>query len=210
MSQYFEIHPDNPQRRLAAQAATIVREGGIVVYPTDSTYAIGCRLQNSEGLDRIRALRKLKQNHLFAIVCKDLSELASYAHVENDSYRLLRRHTPGPFTFILRATRDVPRKVAGSKRRTIGLRIPDSRIAMEFLDALEEPLLSTTMTLPGQDSAMNDPQRVRELLEHQVDVIIDGGILGTEPTTLVDLVETEPTVVRQGLGVLNDRSAGRT
>ena len=203
MSQYFEIHATHPQKRLAAQAAEIVRDGGIIVYPTDSTYAIGCRLLDSLGLDRIRSIRNLRTNHLLTIVCKDLSELSAYAHVDNVVYRMLRRHTPGPFTFVLRATRDVPRKVAGSNRGTIGLRIPASPIAMSFLDELGEPLLSTSLILPGDEYAMTDPQSIREALEHQVDVIIDGGVLGSDPTTLVEVVDSIPTVTRQGLGRLN-------
>ena len=204
MSQYFEIHRTHPQQRLAVQAAQITKQGGVIVYPTDSTYAIGCTLKNSSGLDRIREIRKLSSNHLLTIVCKDLSELSSYAHVDNSSYRMIRRNTPGPFTFILRATRDVPRKVVGSKRRTIGLRIPDSPIAMSFLEALEEPVLSASMVLPGEEDAMNDPERIREVLEHQVDAIISGGVLGTTPTTLVDMVESGPSVLRHGLGKLSN------
>ena len=205
MSQYLEIHATNPQKRLSARAATIVRDGGLVVYPTDSTYAIGCRLTNSAALDRIRSVRKLKANHLFTLVCKDLAELSTYAHVNNVCYRLLRRNTPGPFTFILRATRDVPRKVAGNKRRTIGLRIPDSAIAMSFLEELGEPLLSTSLILPGDEDPQTDPQDIRTKLEHEVDVIIDGGPQGTDPTTLVDLVDEVPQVIRQGLGKLSDQ-----
>lgn len=207
MSQYFEVHPTHPQTRLTNQAAEIVRNGGIIVYPTDTTYAVGCRLLDSAGLNRIRNIRRLKPNHLLTIVCKDLSELSSYAQVDNPSYRMIRRHTPGPFTFILKATRDVPRKVASSNRGTVGLRIPDSPIAMSFLDALQEPVLSTSLVLPGDEDAMCDPQAIRERLEHQVDVIIDGGILGSEPSTLVDLVDSFPTVTRQGRGVLQSQAA---
>lgn len=206
MSQYFEVHPTHPQTRLTNLAAEIVRTGGIIVYPTDTTYAIGCRLLDSEGLNRIRTIRRLKSNHLLTSVCKDLSELSSYAQVDNPSYRMIRRHIPGPFTFILKATRDVPRKVASSNRGTVGLRIPDSRIAMSFLGALQEPVLSTSLVLPDEEDVLCDPQVIRERLEHQVDVIIDGGILGTEPSTLVDLVDSYPTVTRQGLGILKART----
>lgn len=206
MSQYFEVHPTHPQTRLTRQAAEIVRNGGIIVYPTDTTYAVGCRLLDGAGLNRIRAIRKLKTNHLLTLVCKDLSELSSYAQVDNPSYRMIRRHTPGPFTFILKATRDVPRKVASSNRGTVGLRIPDSPIAMSFLNELQEPVLSTSLVLPDEEDAMCDPQAIRDRLEHQVDVIIDGGILGSEPSTLVDLVDSYPTVTRQGIGVLKTQS----
>lgn len=207
MSQYFEVHPTHPQTRLTRQAAEIVRNGGIIVYPTDSTYAIGCRLLDGAGLNRIRTIRRLKSNHLLTIVCKDLSELSSYAQVDNPSYRMIRRHTPGPFTFILKATRDVPRKVASSNRGTVGLRIPDSPIAMSFLNELQEPVLSTSLVLPDEEDVMCDPQAIRERLEHQVDVIIDGGILGSEPSTLVEMVDSYPTVTRQGIGILQTQSA---
>lgn len=207
MSQYFEVHPTHPQTRLTSQAAEIVRSGGIIVYPTDTTYAIGCRLLDSSGLNRIRTIRKLRSNHLLTIVCKDLAELSHYAQVDNPSYRMIRRHTPGPFTFILKATRDVPRKVAGSNRGTVGLRIPDSPIAMSFLEALQVPVLSTSLVLPEDDDVMCDPQAIRERLEHQVDVIIDGGILGSDPSTLVDMVDSFPTVTRQGRGMLQTQTA---
>lgn len=207
MSQYFEVHPTHPQTRLTRQAAEIVRNGGIIVYPTDTTYAVGCRLLDGAGLNRIRSIRKLKSNHLLTLVCKDLSELSSYAQVDNPSYRMIRRHTPGPFTFILKATRDVPRKVASNNRGTVGLRIPDSPIAMSFLNELQEPVLSTSLVLPDEEDAMCDPQAIRDRLEHQVDVIIDGGILGSEPSTLVDLVDSYPTVTRQGIGKLKTQSA---
>ncbi len=209
MSQYFEIHPTHPQERLSRQAAAIVRDGGIIVYPTDSTYALGCGLLDGSGVDRIRTIRQLKANHLLTIVCKDLSELSTYAHVDNVTYRMLRRNTPGPFTFVLRATRDVPRKVAGSNRGTIGLRIPASPIAMSFLKALDAPLLSTSLILPGEEYAMTDPRDARELLEHQVDVIIDGGVLGSDPTTLVEVVDSVPTVKREGIGKLNSHEQGQ-
>ena len=201
------MHPTHPQTRLTNQAAEIVGNGGVIVYPTDTTYAIGCRLLDSAALNRIRSIRRLKSNHLLTIVCKDLSELSNYAQVDNPSYRMIRRHTPGPFTFILKATRDVPRKVASSNRGTVGLRIPDSEIAMSFLEALQEPLLSTSLVLPGEEDVMCDPRAIRERLEHQVDVIIDGGILGSEPSTLVDLVDSFPTITRQGRGILQTQTS---
>lgn len=202
MSQFFEIHPDNPQQRLLRQAADIIRNGGVAVYPTDSTYAIGCRLTDWNALSRIRNIRKLKDSHLLTIVCKDLSVLSTYARVSNACYRLVKRNTPGPFTFILNATLDVPRKVVGTKRRTIGLRIPENRITHALLNELDEPLLSTTLVLPGSDTAMTDPHEIRVRLEREVDIILDGGIIGPDPTTLVDLTDEVPQVVRQGIGEL--------
>ena len=202
MSQFFEIHPFNPQQRLVEEAAKILRVKGVIVYPTDATYALGCRLTDSNALDRIRTIRRLQSNHLMSLVCKDLSDLSQYAQVDNASYRLIRRHTPGPFTFILKASRDVPRRVVGTKRKTIGLRIPDSEIAHALLETLGEPLLSTTMILPDEDFALTDPKQFRQRLEHDVDAILDGGILGQDFTTLVDLESGFPTIVRQGLGVL--------
>lgn len=202
MSQFFQVHSEHPQRRLCALAARIIRDGGVAVYPTDSTYALGCQLTNARALDRIRAIRRVDNNHLLSLICRDLSELANYARVDNACYRLLRRNTPGPFTFILEATRDVPRKVSGSKRRTIGLRIPDSKIVQCLIEELGEPLLSTSLILPDEDMARTDPLDIRKTLEHDVDVVIDGGIVGTDQTTLVDLTDGSPTVVRDGIGQL--------
>ena len=203
MSQFLRMHPERPQKRLAALAAKIIEDGGVGVYPTDSTYALGCQLTNAKALDRIRVIRRIDEKHLLSLLCRDLSELANYARVDNAGYRLLRRNTPGPFTFILEATRDVPRKVSGSKRRTIGLRIPDSRIVQAVLEEMEQPLLSTSLILPDETLARTDPVEVRQTLEHQVDVIIDGGIVGTDETTLVDLTGGEAEIVRQGIGKLN-------
>ncbi len=202
MSQFFEIHPTHPQQRLIKEAVKILCSTGVIVYPTDATYAIGCRLTDAAALDRIRTIRRLQSDHLMTLVCKDLSDLSTYALVDNSSYRLIRRHTPGPFTFILKASRDVPRRVVGTKRKTIGLRIPDSEIARALLDTLNEPILSTTLTLPDEDFPLTDPKQFRRKLEHEVDAILDGGVLGQEFTTLVDLESGFPTIIRQGLGVL--------
>lgn len=202
MSQYFEIHAQNPQLRLLKQAADIVKNGGVVVYPTDSSYAIGCGLTNNTALERIRKIRRLSANHLFAIICKDLSELSNYSNVSNEHYRLIRRHTPGPFTFILKASRDVPRRVVGTKRREIGLRIPDCRIVMCLLAELNEPILSTSLVLPDTDTVLVEPQKMRQLLEHEVDVILDGGVIGEGQTTLVNLTQDVPIIARQGIGQL--------
>ena len=202
MSQFFEIHPTHPQQRLIKEAVKILCSTGVIVYPTDATYAIGCRLTDAAALDRIRTIRRLQSDHLMTLVCKDLSDLSTYALVDNSSYRLIRRHTPGPFTFILKASRDVPRRVVGTKRKTIGLRIPDSEIARALLDTLNEPILSTTLTLPDEDFPLTDPKQFRRKLEHEVDAILDGGVLGQEFTSLVDLESGYPTIIRQGLGIL--------
>jgi tRNA threonylcarbamoyl adenosine modification protein (Sua5/YciO/YrdC/YwlC family) len=200
MSQYFAIHPTHPQRRLLAQAAEILRAGGIVVYPTDSTYALGCRIGDKDGLDRIRALRRLDPLHHFTLVCRDLSELSNYARVDNASFRTLKRCTPGPFTFLLKASREVPKRLVHPKRKTIGLRVPDHVIAQALLETLGEPLMSTSLILPGEDVPLSDPESFRQALERRVDLIIDGGAGGLVPTTVVDLTDAVPVVIRQGLG----------
>ncbi len=200
MAQYFSIHPDNPQPRLVRQAVDIVRSGGVIVYPTDSAYAIACRLEDKNGAERIRRLREVDKEHNFTLVCRDLSELSIYATVDNMVYRALKAHTPGSFTFILPATREVPRRLAHPKRRTIGLRVPDHRIALALLEELGEPLMSSTLILPGDLLPQTDPEDIRERLEKQVDLIIDGGPCGPEPTTVVDLTGPVPVLTRQGRG----------
>ncbi|MGD8832126.1 MAG: L-threonylcarbamoyladenylate synthase [Pseudomonadales bacterium] len=201
MSQYFSIHPTHPQQRLLAQAAGIVADGGLVVYPTDTTYALGCHIGDKAALDRIRRIRRLDANHDLTLLCRDLSDLGTYARVDNAAYRILKRLTPGPFTFLLPATREVPRRLVHPKKRTIGLRVPDHPIARGLLDALGEPMMTTTMNLPGEDLPLSDPEEIRERLEHSVDLVIDGGICGVEPTTVVDLTVPGGRVVRQGAGV---------
>ena len=200
MAQYFEIHPDNPQLRLIKQAVEIVREGGVIVYPTDSAYAIACGLDNKAGLERIRRIRAVDKDHNFTLVCRDLKEVSVYARVDNVTYRALKAHTPGAFTFILPATREVPRRLAHPKRKTIGLRVPDHRIALALLDELGEPLMSSTLILPDDPLPLNDPEVIRERLEKHVDLVIDGGFCGLEPTTVVDLTGAAPVVTRQGRG----------
>jgi tRNA threonylcarbamoyl adenosine modification protein (Sua5/YciO/YrdC/YwlC family) len=200
VSQFFSVHPTHPQRRLLGQAAEILRSGGVVVYPTDSTYALGCRIGEKEALERIRAIRTLDPLHHFTLVCRDLSELSNYARVDNASFRTLKRYTPGPFTFLLRASREVPRRLVHPKRRTIGLRVPDHVVARALLAELGEPLMSTSLILPGESVPLSDPGEIRERLERQVDLVIDGGAGGLVPTTVVDLTEPLPVVVRQGLG----------
>lgn len=200
MSQFFQIHAENPQARLVNQAASIVRKGGVIVYPTDSGYALGCQLGDKNALNRIRQIRRLDNQHHMTLVCRDLSELANYARVDNAAFRLLKNHTPGCYTFILRATSEVPRRLQHPKRKTIGLRVPDNPIALALLDALGEPLMSTSLILPGQTELMTDPYDIRVELEHHVDLIIDGGFCGNEETTMIDLTEGHPVVIREGQG----------
>lgn len=200
MSQFFQIHPDNPQPRLIRQAVDIVRARGVVVYPTDSAYALGCHIGDKSALDRIRRIRKLDDRHNFTLVCRDLSDIANYARVDNTVYRLLRHCTPGPYTFILRATSELPRRLQHPKRKTVGLRVPDNAIAAALLRELGEPLMSVSMIMPGEDLPLVDPYEIRDLLEHEVDLVIDGGWCGMEPTTVVDLVGEAPLILRVGKG----------
>ncbi|MEZ5571361.1 MAG: L-threonylcarbamoyladenylate synthase [Halioglobus sp.] len=202
MSQFFQIHPDNPQARLIRQAVDIIRDGGVVVYPTDSAYALGCQIGNKAALDRIRRIRKLDDKHNFTLVCRDLSEIATYAKVNNAVYRLLRHTTPGAYTFILLATSEVPKRLLHPKRKTVGLRIPDNAIASALLADLGEPLMSVTLIMPGDELPLIDPYDIRETLEHEVDLVIDGGYCGMEPTSVIDLVDEAPVIVRAGKGDL--------
>ena len=200
MSDYLSIHPENPQQRLIAKAAEIVRKGGVIAYPTDSVYAIGCHIGDKQAMDRIRAIRQVDKNHNFTLMCRDLSELASYARVDNSAFRSLKAHTPGPFTFILPATSEVPRRLMHPKRKTIGLRVPDSPIAQSLLEELGEPMMSVTLIMPGDEYPLSDPYDIRAALEMHVDVLIDGGHCGLEPTTVVDMTGPVPEITRQGMG----------
>ena len=200
MSQFYQIHPDNPQARLIRHAADIIRQGGVVVYPTDSAYALGCHIGDKNALDRIRRIRKLDDRHNFTLVCRDLSEIATYAKVDNTVYRLLRQATPGPYTFILKATSEVPKRLMHAKRKTVGLRVPDNRIAAALLEDLGEPLMSVSLIMPGDELPLMDPYDIRETLEQEVDLVIDGGYCGLEPSTVVDLVDETPLVLRAGKG----------
>lgn len=200
MSQFFQIHPENPQARLVSQAADIIRSGGVVVYPTDSAYAIGCHIGDKNALDRIRRIRKLDARHNFTLVCRDLSEIATYARVDNTVYRLLKHCTPGPYTFILRATSEVPRRLLHAKRKTVGLRVPDNAITQALLADLGEPMMSVTLIMPGDEYPLIDPYDIRQLLQNEVDLVIDGGYCGMEATTVVDLVDDVPLVMRAGKG----------
>jgi tRNA threonylcarbamoyl adenosine modification protein (Sua5/YciO/YrdC/YwlC family) len=208
VSQFFQIHPDNPQQRLIHQAVDIVRNGGLVAYPTDSAYALGCHIGDKNALDRIRRIRKLEPTHNFTLVCSDLSELSSYARVDNAAYRILRNNTPGPFTFILEASSEVPRRLKHPKRKTIGLRVPDNNITRALLADLGEPLMSVTLIMPGDEYPLTDPYEIRELLEHEVDLVMDGGYCGLEPTTVVDLSSGTPVLVRAGKGDASSFLAG--
>ena len=200
MAQYFQIHPDNPQDRLIRQAVDIIRSGGIIAYPTDSAYALGCHIGDKNALDRIRQMRRLDKHHNFTLMCRDLSELATFAKVDNQAFRLLKNHTPGPFTFILPGTSEVPRRLMHPKRKTIGLRVPDNRIALALMEALGEPLMTSSLLLPGDDLPMSDPEDIRDRLEHQLELVIDGGNCGLEPTTVIDLTGAVPEVTHQGKG----------
>ncbi|MFC3609615.1 L-threonylcarbamoyladenylate synthase [Stutzerimonas tarimensis] len=200
MSQFFQIHPDNPQPRLIKQAVEIIRGGGIIVYPTDSSYAVGCAMGNKAGLERIRRLRQLDDKHNFTLVCRDLSQLGAFAKVDTATFRLLRTYLPGPYTFILNATRDVPRVMLHPKRRTIGIRVPEQPIAQALLAELGEPLLSVSLILPGETLPLSDPYEMRDALEHHVDLIVDGGYGGMEASTVISLVEGDPEIVRVGCG----------
>lgn len=200
MSQYFVIHPENPQKRLIHRSALIVRKGGVLAYPTDSGYALGCHLGDRQAVERIRRIRGLDAKHFFTLVCRDLSDVGIYARFDTPAYRLMKRSTPGPYTFILRATREVPRRLLNPKRKSLGLRIPAHPVTQALLEELNEPLLSTTLILPGESFPRNDASEIRESLEHQVDLVIDGGPCGTIPTTVVDLSDTQPVILREGKG----------
>ncbi len=200
MAQYFQIHPTHPQSRLIKRAVEIVRAGGVIAYPTDSSYALGCHLGDKTAMERIRRIRQLDDDHNFTLVCRDLSELAQYARVTNSDFRLLKAYTPGPYTFILSATREVPRRLQHSKRKTIGLRVPEHVITHALLSELNEPLMSVTLMLPGEELPLADPEEIRLRLERQVDLVIDGGACGIEPTTVVVLEDGTAMVTRTGKG----------
>ncbi|MEZ9391976.1 L-threonylcarbamoyladenylate synthase [Vibrio splendidus] len=200
MSQFFYVHPDNPQARLITQAVAIIRSGGVVVYPTDSGYALGCQLENKQALERICKIRRIDDRHNFTLLCRDLSELSLYARVDNVAFRLLKAHTPGAYTFIFKATKEVPKRLMNAKRKTIGIRVPDNKIALDLLEAMGEPLMSTSLILPGNETTESDPEEIRDSLEHAVDVILNGGYLGEQPTTVIDFSDDDAVVLRRGAG----------
>ena len=200
MSQFFVIHPVTPQKRLIRRAVEIIDQGGLIVYPTDSCYALGCHIGDKQAMQRIRRIRRVDDKHHFTLVCRDLSELSNYAIVDNSAYRLMKSCTPGPYTFLLKATHEVPRRLLTPKRKTIGLRVPDHPIPLQLCEELGQPLMSSTLILPNRDEPLSDPQEMRELLERQVDLVIDGGYCGIEASTVIDFVESSPTILRQGKG----------
>lgn len=198
MARYVDVHPQDPQPRAIRQVAALVRDGGLIVYPSDSGFALGCRVGNREGVDRIRTLRRLDENHHFTLVCRDFAQLGQYVQVSNPVFRAVRAATPGPITFILPATKEVPRQLMHPRKRTVGVRIPDHVVVRALLDELGEPLLSSSLLLPGREEPLSQGWEVKELLDHQVDAVLDSGDQGTEPTTVVDLSGPEPEIVRQG------------
>lgn len=200
MAQYFEVHPENPQARLLKQAAQILHAGGIAAVPTDSSYALVCHLDDKDAAQALRRLRQVDEKHHLTLLCRDLAELAAYARVDNRQYRLLKRGTPGPYTFILEATKEVPRRLSHPARRTIGLRVPEHRVTQALLQVLGQPLLATTLIAPGETEPMNDAQEIRDRFEKQIQAIVDAGACPREPTTVIDLSGTEPVITRLGRG----------
>jgi len=204
MSQYFEIHPDNPQRRLVSQAVAIIRDGGVIVYPTDSCYALGCLVGDKSAMERIARIRRTDKSHDFTFLCRDLSDIATYARVDNRAYRTLKSLTPGPYTFVLKATAEVPRRLQNPKRKTIGIRVPDNAICQALLEELGEPLMTSTLILPDSELPETEPDDIRTRLEKQVDLIIDGGHCGYEPTSVLAFDENgNVDIVRRGRGQLD-------
>ena len=200
MSQFFYVHPDNPQGRLMKQAAAIISQGGVIVYPTDSGYALGCHIGDKKALERICNIRDITKEHNFTLMCSDLSELSEYTRVDNSAFRLLKNNTPGPYTFIFKGSKEVPKRLLNPKRKTIGIRVPDNNIAQALLAELGEPIMSTTLIMPGAETAEFDPEHIRDILEHQVDLIINGGHLGERPTTVIDFSNDEVEIIRVGEG----------
>ncbi|MFM5741591.1 L-threonylcarbamoyladenylate synthase [Aeromonas veronii] len=200
MSQHFYVHPENPQARLIGQAVQIIQNGGVIVYPTDSGYALGCHMGDKGALERICRIRRLDANHDFTLVCRDLSEIATYAKVDNGAFRLIKNNTPGAYTFIFKATKEVPRRLMNEKKKSIGIRVPDNKIAQALLEALGEPLLSTTLILPDSEMAEFDPEEIFDKLGKQLDLVVNGGYLGEQPTTVVDFSDDEPVLRRRGAG----------
>jgi tRNA threonylcarbamoyl adenosine modification protein (Sua5/YciO/YrdC/YwlC family) len=200
MAQFFQIHPENPQVRLVRRTVEILLEGGVIVYPTDSSYALGCQLGEKSAMERIRRIRRVDDKHNFTLVCRDLSEITTYAKIDNQAFRLLKTLTPGPYTFIHEATKQVPRRLMHPKRKSIGLRVPDNVICRALLGELDQPILSTTLILPDDELPLTDPYEMREILDKHVDLVIDGGFCGMEPTTVIDMIAEPPTVARKGKG----------
>ncbi len=200
MAQYFEIHPENPQKRLVQQAVSIIDKGGLIIYPTDSSYALGCHIGDKSAMERIQRIRRTDSKHHFTLVCSDLSEIGTYAKVSNSDYRLMKSLTPGPYTFLLKATSVVPRRLMNPKRKTIGVRVPDNNIVHEILLELGQPIMSSTLIPPGGQDALDDAEEIREAFQHSVDLVIDGGFCGIEPTTVISLIDGVPVIARHGKG----------
>lgn len=198
--QRFDLHPDNPQRRLIKQAADLLRGGGVIAYPTDSCYALGCHIGDKDALERVRRIREADRHHHFTLVCRDLTEIAKYARVDTPQFRLLKAATPGPYTFLLEATKETPRRLQHEKRRTIGIRVPDHSVPQMLLEELGEPIMSSTLILPGDDLPLNDVDEIVDRLGSKLDAVLDGGSCGIEPTTVIDLAARPPVVVRRGRG----------
>ncbi len=200
MAQYLQIHPDNPQKRLIQQAVQVIDRGALIIYPTDSSYALGCHIGDKRAMERIQRLRQVDSRHHFTLVCSDLSEIGIYAKVDNSAYRMMKNLTPGPYTFLLPATSEVPRRLMNPKRKTIGLRVPDHRITHALLEELGQPIMSSTLIRPGESEPLDDPEEIREHYDKQVDLIIDGGHCGHEPTTVISLIDGVPEIIRHGKG----------
>ncbi|MCP4186230.1 MAG: threonylcarbamoyl-AMP synthase [Gammaproteobacteria bacterium] len=200
MAQYFEIHAENPQKRLVKQAVSIIDKGGLIIYPTDSSYALGCHIGDKSAMERIQRIRRSDSKHHFTLVCSDLSEIGTYAKVSNSDYRLMKSLTPGPYTFLLKATSVVPRRLMNPKRKTIGVRVPDNKIVHEILLELGQPIMSSTLIPPGSQQALDDAVEIRQAFEHSVDLVIDGGFCGIEPTTVISLIDGVPEIARHGKG----------
>lgn len=201
---YLSVHPDNPQARILQQVVDILQSGGVIAYPTESGYALGCLLDNAEGAKRIRAIRRLDENHELTLMCRDLSNLSEYAKVGNTQFRYLKSHLPGAYTFILPASREVPRRLQNPKRKTIGLRVTPNNVTNALLAYLDKPLLTVSLIMPGEELPMTDGWSIREVLDHALDAVLDGGYSGHEPTTIIDFTEDEPVLMRQGQGVFNE------
>ncbi|MDD5411385.1 MAG: L-threonylcarbamoyladenylate synthase [Methylobacter sp.] len=201
MAQFFEIHPESPQLRLIHRAVEIIRKGGVIVYPTDSSYAIACQIGDKQALDKIRRIRQLDDKHDFTLVCKDLTQISMFTKMGNDAHRLIKALTPGPFTFILEATREVPRRLQHPKKKTVGIRIPDHPVAQLLVQELGEPLFSSSLILPGDSDALTDPYDIRVRLEHELDLVIDAGIIESEQTTVIEFSSNGTEIIRQGKGI---------
>lgn len=200
MSQFFQIHPENPQLRLIRGAVDIIRQGGVVIYPTDSCYALGCQIGDKKAVDRIRRIRQLDDKHNFTLMCRDMAEMSDYGMIDNIAYRLIKNFTPGPYTFILPAMKSVPKRLLHPKRKTIGVRVPDNAITLALLEELGEPILSSTLLLPGEEYPMVDPYDMKDSIGSQVDLVIDGGYCGMEPTSVIEILEDGPELIRRGKG----------